>query len=75
MNLTEIFNELHLSTTNAGTSTGTENHSSNSYLSSFSPIDGQKLAEVSVTSKEQYEALIHKAQEAATHWRSIPAPK
>ncbi len=75
MNLTEIFNELHLSATNAGTSTGTENHSSNSYLSSFSPIDGQKLAEVSVTSKEQYEALIHKAQEAATHWRSIPAPK
>ena len=44
-------------------------------MSSFSPIDGQKLAEVSVTSKEQYEALIHKAQEAATHWRSIPAPK
>ena len=75
MNLTEIFNELHLSTTNAGTSTGTENQSSNSYLSSSSPIDGQKLAEVSVTSKEQYEALIHKAQEAATHWRSIPAPK
>ena len=75
MNLTEIFNELHLSTTNSGTSTGTENHNSNSYLSSFSPIDGQKLAEVSVTSKEQYEALIHKAQEAATHWRSIPAPK
>ena len=75
MNLTEIFNELHLSATNSGTSTGTENHNSNSYLSSFSPIDGQKLAEVSVTSKEQYEALIHKAQEAATHWRSIPAPK
>ena len=75
MNLTEIFNELHLSATNAGTSTGTENHSSNTNLSSFSPIDGQKLAEVSVTSKEQYEALIHKAQEAATHWRSIPAPK
>ena len=75
MNLTEIFNELHLSATNAGTSTGTDKQISNSHLSSFSPIDGQKLAEVSVTSREQYETLIQKAQEAATHWRSIPAPK
>jgi len=67
MNLTEIFNELHISANNAGTSTGKENKSSNSFLSSFSPIDGQKLAEVSVTSKEQYEAVIQKAQEASKH--------
>lgn len=75
MNLTEIFNELHISANNEGTSTGKENKSSNSFLSSFSPIDGQKLAEVSVTSKEQYEAVIQKAQEASKHWRTIPAPK
>ncbi len=75
MNLTEIFNELQISANNAGTSTGKENKSSNSFLSSFSPIDGQKLAEVSVTSKEQYEAVIQKAQEASKHWRTIPAPK
>ncbi|MAJ32077.1 MAG: aldehyde dehydrogenase family protein [Flavobacteriaceae bacterium] len=75
MNLTKIFNELQISANNAGTSTGKENKASNSYLSSFSPIDGQKLAEVSVTSKEQYEAVIQKAQEAAKQWRTIPAPK
>ena len=75
MNLTEIFNELQISANNAGTSTGKENKSSNSFLSSFSPIDGQKLAEVSVTSKEQYEAVIQKSQEASKHWRTIPAPK
>lgn len=41
----------------------------------FSPIDGQKIGEVSFLQEEAYETVLSKAQEAFQIWRTIPAPQ
>ncbi|MBI1222208.1 MAG: aldehyde dehydrogenase family protein [Bacteroidetes bacterium] len=41
----------------------------------FSPVNGHKIASVSLASKDDYETIIKKAQEAFVVWRKIPAPK
>jgi len=40
-----------------------------------SPVDGAALGHVAVTTENEYEETIQKAQEAFLVWRSIPAPK
>lgn len=42
---------------------------------SYSPIDGKAIAEVSLTSDEEYERVVQRAVEAFKVWRMIPAPK
>ncbi len=44
-------------------------------LTSFSPIDNSEIAKVTVTTKDEYEQVVAKAQEAFNVWRSTPAPK
>ena len=60
---------------NAGTSTGTKHMESKSLNSSFTPVDGKKIANVTLTSKEQYEQVIATAQNAHLVWREMPAPQ
>ena len=61
---------------NAGTSTGKTWFETNaSYISSFSPADGQLIGEVQVTEKAEYETAIEKASEAFKVWRTVPAPQ
>lgn len=61
---------------NAGTSTGKTWFETNaSYISSFSPADGQLIGEVQVTEKAEYETTIEKASEAFKVWRTVPAPQ
>ncbi|MCC6725946.1 MAG: aldehyde dehydrogenase family protein [Saprospiraceae bacterium] len=67
--------KLHLQAQNPGTSTGQTSHSSSDYLESYSPVDGQFIGSVSQTTREQYEAVMAKAQEAFLVWREMPAPK
>lgn len=68
--------QLGLKKRNPGTWTGTEFIVSNKkYLGSFSPVDGLLIGSVSKTSKDGYEQIITKAQEAALYWRTVPAPK
>lgn len=68
--------QLGLKKRNPGTWTGTESIASNKkYLGSFSPVDGLLIGSVSKTSKDGYEQIITKAQEAALYWRTVPAPK
>lgn len=67
--------ELGLKAINAGTSTGQQFFDSGSYFESYSPVDGQLIGAVSSTSKEEYEIVVHKAQEAFQQWRLMPAPK
>ena len=67
--------KLGLKETNAGTSTGLHAETSGELIKSFSPVDGQFIGSVSQTSKEQYEAVIQKAEAAFKVWREIPAPK
>ncbi len=71
----DFLSKLHLQAQNPGTSTGQVSHSSADYLQSHSPVDGQFIGSVSQTTREQYEEVLTKAQEAFLVWREIPAPK
>jgi aldehyde dehydrogenase (NAD+) len=73
--ISEVLKELGIHKENAGTSTGSQWFSSKSYLESSSPVDGQLIAKVSTTSKEDYEKLMHTATEAFKSWRLMPAPQ
>ena len=70
-----FISQLGLSEQNAGTSTGLKDFSSENYISSYSPVNGEKIGEVSITTKEQYEQVVKSAQAAFTDWRMMPAPQ
>ena len=44
-------------------------------IPSFTPVDGKKIANVSITTREQYDMVIEKAEEAFLVWRTMPAPQ
>lgn len=67
--------QLGVKEKNNGTSTGLESTSSDIYIDSHSPVDGSFIGSVSVTTKEDYEKMIKKAEEAFLEWRLVPAPK
>ena len=47
----------------------------NGELKSYSPINGQEIGSVQLTSAAQADALIGKAHEAFRNWRNVPAPR
>ncbi len=68
--------QLGIEEENKGVSTGTNwLNSSGTALPSYSPVDGKKIAAVTLTDKAAYELVIAKALEAFTIWRTWPAPK
>lgn len=73
---TTFLKDLGLELKNHGTSTGV-NHvgKSEEYIDSYSPVDGKLIGSVSVTTREDYEAVMEKAQAAFKEWRVVPAPK
>ena len=72
---TDFFKKLGLKKHNPGTSTGQQSSNSGKYLQSHSPVDGAFIGSVSKTGKEEYEAVVEKAQAAFKIWREVPAPK
>ena len=74
MNL-DFLQQLGLEAKNSGTWTGIQSQASSDYISSYSPVDGKLIGEVSTTQKDQYEEVILKAQDAFKVWRKMPAPK
>jgi aldehyde dehydrogenase (NAD+) len=66
--------ELGIKTKNAGTLIGDKYVKSEAYLSSFSPVDGQSIGQVSVTTKDQYEQVVKASKETFKIWRKWPAP-
>ena len=66
---------LGLNDKNNGTSTGLASEGSGQRIESYSPVDGSLIGAVTVTTKEQYEAVVNKAQEAFKVWRTWPAPQ
>ncbi len=75
INVDHMLKQLGIHPTNPGTSTGLEFHNSSTLITSYSPTNGEKIAQVSETTPEQYEAVIQKAQSAFKEWRTVPAPK
>jgi aldehyde dehydrogenase (NAD+) len=72
----DFLKKLGLKTKNAGTWTGVESLAGNrKYITSHSPVDGELIASVGVTTREQYDMVIAKAQEAYKTWSTMPAPK
>ena len=72
----DVLQQLGIKEKNAGTSTGTTwIGSSNNSISSFSPVDGKKIADVQTTSADDYDTAMKKAGEAFMEWRMWPSPK
>ncbi len=67
--------QLGIKDRNPGTWTGLESSDSGDYIESFSPVDGALIGSVSTTTREEYDRVIERAQEAFKIWRSWPAPK
>ena len=58
-----------------GTAIGNQFVATDKVISSYSPVDGAQIAEVSLTSEKDYEQIIKASQEAFKTWRKLPAPK
>lgn len=72
----EFLKKLGLKTRNQGTWTGLNDITgSRRYIDSYSPVDGEFIGSVSITTREQYEQVIQSATDAFQVWREMPAPK
>lgn len=72
---TDFLKKLGLKQSNHGTSTGLNTEGGRKSLKSHSPVDGALIGSVSVTTREQYDAILTTATEAFKVWRTVPAPK
>lgn len=70
-----FLDRLGIESKNAGTWTGQKSMDSEEYISSSSPVNGEIIGSVSVTTKSQYEEVIQNAEKAFQFWREQPAPK
>ena len=75
INLKDILSQLGIETLNPGTSTGQTHFGKGKTIESISPVDGQLIAKVTTTTKEEYETVVKKAQDAFKTWRITPAPQ
>jgi len=68
--------ELGITAKNDGVSTGLNwIKTKGETISSFSPVDGKEIAQVTAADKKSYEITVTKAAEAFEEWRTWPAPK
>ena len=66
-NISEILNKLEINTNQQGCSNGSEWFGSGNSISSFSPVDGSILGNLSTGNKDDYNKLIDDAQKAFYH--------
>jgi aldehyde dehydrogenase (NAD+) len=72
----DVLQQLGIAARNSGASTGSEWAEGNGkIITSFSPVDGEKIAEVSSCTDEAYEQIIRTAEKAFVEWRMWPSPK
>src|SRR6476660_7260108 len=73
--MAEALQQLGIKDINDGTSTGSENFASGEILESYSPVDGQLIGKVRMSTQADYEKAMKKAEEAFKSFRLMPAPK
>lgn len=74
--IADVLKTLKLEKHSAGASTGKDwIGKGGADIPSYSPVDGKLIGTVKSAVKEDYEAVIKKAQSAFTVWRTWPAPK
>lgn len=66
---------LQIAHLNEGTSTGQNCFSNGQVIESYSPVDGQLIAQVKTTTETNYTKVIETAISAFKTWRLVPAPK
>ena len=71
----DFLKKLGIEGVNAGTSTGHVYLESKNQITSYTPVDGKTIANVTTTTKEQYEEVVNASQEAFKVWREMPAPQ
>lgn len=71
-----ILEQLGIKPINSGACWGDQQWSTTQaeLITSYSPANGEKIADVYAASAEDYETIINKAEEAFVEWRAIPAP-
>ena len=72
---TSFLKELNLHQKNEGTWTGQKSLASDTFIDSYSPVDGALIGSVSTTTHQDYEKVIAQAQKTYLEWREVPAPK
>jgi len=74
--IADVLKTLRLEKHTAGASTGKEWIGKGGVpIASYSPVDGQLIGTIHSAGKEDYEAVVKKAQQAFGVWRTWPAPK
>ena len=72
----ELLKKLNLEKVNKGTSSGVNwINSEGDNRSIYSPVDGNKIADVVETDKKTYEKIVEIAIKSFSSWRKVPAPK
>ncbi|RYZ54829.1 MAG: aldehyde dehydrogenase family protein, partial [Chitinophagaceae bacterium] len=72
----DILKHLSITGSNGGASTGQYwIESKGKVITSFSPVDGKKIAEVTAADDEAYEKVVTTAATAFAEWRLWPSPK
>jgi len=73
----DFLKKLQVDTINSGAFSGHgwKNNTTNKRLTSFSPVNGEKLGDISPATAADYEQIIDRASKAFAVWRMVPAPK
>ncbi len=76
-NIHALLEKLDIASVNEAYSTGSVQGSSSkaNLIDSYSPVDGQKIASAYTVTKDDYESVVERAQDAFLFWRGLPAPK
>ena len=75
MEVKQILENLRIKSLQGGCNVGVEWFGSGDEICSFSPVDGSLLGKLKMTSIQDYEIVIGKAEKAFKSFRKIPAPK
>ncbi|MBR5429507.1 MAG: aldehyde dehydrogenase family protein [Firmicutes bacterium] len=77
MDKKEILQKLGIEEINLGASTGSDWFAAagGRVMTSYSPIDGEPIAQVNCAGVDDYERVVRTAEEAFAVWRKVPAPK
>src|SRR5215213_5229617 len=72
----DVLKQLGIGAQNSGASTGMEwSEGNGKVITSYSPVDGKKIADVSNCDEKAYEQIIRTAEKAFIEWRMWPSPR
>ncbi|MFC4095604.1 L-piperidine-6-carboxylate dehydrogenase [Euzebyella saccharophila] len=70
-----VLKKLNIEPHNSGTSTGSNFFGNGNEILSNSPVDGNLIAKVNTTTREDYDKVVDTASLAFKKWKTVPAPQ